>query len=119
MIQARFFIGDEPIEYNFNESDIHSAINDLSMIYLEKMYVLPITIFVSADLYKSITEVVRYSAMPTQGITTMQFMTANGVVLVKPVAEPKERFIYAGNQQGYENSLIDKKFEEVFFGVEE
>lgn len=120
MIEARFYIGDEPIQYQFDEvADMNIAINDLAMLYLEKMRVLPITIFLSYDLYKIILQQAQRNVgvPPIGGITTMQFMTSNGIVLVKPVGEPKERFIYAGNQQGYENSLLDKKFEEMVLGV--
>lgn len=121
MIQARFFIGDSPIEYNFDENNINLAINELSMMYYEKMNVLPLAIFISLDLYRSIMLTMRYT--PTSdfkvGINNMQYRVSNGVVMVKPVVEPKERFIYAGNQQGYENALIDKRFEEIVFGVEE
>lgn len=119
MIQARFFIGDESVEYSFDENDIYSAIDTLAMVYYEKMKCLPIAIFVSPDLYKIVTtQNMRHSAGINVGVLNMQFHTAVGVVMVKPVFEPKERFIYAGNQQGYENSLIDKRFEEVIFGVE-
>lgn len=120
MIQARFFIGDDPIEYNFDENNINSAINDLSMMYYEKLHRMPMAIFLSPDLYKAITsQNMRYTNanMPSIGVMNMQFNTSVGVIMVKPVYEPKERFIYAGNQQGYENALIDKRFEEIILGV--
>ena len=120
MIQARFFIGDYDVEYAFNELDINKAINDLSMMYYEKKHVLPISIFLSYDLYKLVISE-QYSRYITtsNALINIQYMTSNGIIMVKPVPEPKERLIYAGNQQGYENSLIDKKFEEIFLDSEE
>lgn len=121
MIQARFFIGDKPIEYSFDEtSEINEAINTLSMMYWEQMNKLPVAIFLSFDLYKSImTQNIRVSSQVSiPGFQAVQFMTSLGVVMVKPVLEPKERFIYAGDQQGYEHALIDKKFEEIILGIE-
>lgn len=122
VIQTRFFIGEEPIEYSFNEENLYAAINDLSMLYYEKMGILPIAVFLSPDLYKFATNQNRRITgvnFNTPGIQTMQFMTGLGVVLVQPVPEPKERFIYAGNQQGYQNALIDKRFEEIILEFEE
>lgn len=120
MIEARFFIGDELVEYTFDETaEINNAIDHLSMRYYEKMGIMPMVIFLSPDLYKLVlTQNVRFATqLPIAGIHTMQFNTSVGVVMVKPVFEPKERFIYAGNEQGYQNALIDKRFEEIVLGV--
>lgn len=119
MIEARFFIGDEPIAYMFDETtQMRTTIDHLAMLHYEKLGILPHAIFLSMDLYKIVsTQNVRYSTqMPVQGVTAIQFLTGLGIIMVKPVSEPSDRFIYAGNQQGYENALIDKKFEEIVLG---
>lgn len=123
MIIARFFIGDEPIEYAFDETaSINNAIDHLAMLYYEKMGKMPMGIFLSPDLYKLVlTQNVRFhTQMPMDtGFQAASFHTSVGMVMVKIVSDPKERFIYAGDQAGYENALIDKRFEEIVFGVED
>lgn len=119
MILARFFIGDEPIEYSFNENNIQIAINDLSMMYYEKLGATPLTIFLSPDLYHEVyrqsMSIYTYASM-TPELAVARFHTAVGIVEVQPVYEPKERFIYAGDQKGYQGALIDKRFEEIVLG---
>lgn len=120
MIQARFFIGDNHIEYDFDEtSQISEAINDLAMIYHEHTGALPTSIFISYDLFKVITSQTRHYGSAAFGVNQVQYWTSIGPVMVQPVLEPKERFIYAGDRKGYENALIDKKFEELVLGEED
>ena len=122
MITARFFIGDEPIEYTFDETaSINNAVDHLSMLYYEKIGKLPMAIFMSPDLYKLVmTQNVRFhTQLQLPGIQAAQFHTSLGMVMVKPVSEPNERFIYAGDSAGYQNALLDKRFEEIFLGDDE
>ena len=121
MIEARFFIGDLEVNHVFNEDQINETINELSMIHLEKLGHLPLAIYLSPDLYKAIMMQtrVRTPMADTPGANIMHFWTANGSVMVKPVFEPKERFIYAGTEQGYQDALINKRFEELVLGIEE
>ena len=120
MILARYFIGEESIEYKFDENQsISNAIDHLSMLYYEKMFVMPIAVYLSPDLYKLImTQNVRYhNQLEMPGIQAMQFYTSIGTVMVKPVKDNVQRFIYAGNEEGYHNALatakMDKHFEDL------
>ena len=120
MIRARFFIGDEPIEYDFDETvALNNAVDHLSMLYYEKKGILPLSIFMSPDLYSiMMKQNVRYTTqLPMYGMNVTQFLCSMGTVTVQVVREPKERFIYAGNEQGYQDALIDKKFEELVLGI--
>lgn len=118
MVYAKYYIGDEPIEYSFDENDsINNAVDHLSMLYYEKLGVMPISIFLSPDLYKlMMKQNIRFhTQLPLDtGFTAASFHTSLGTVMVQLVSEPKERFIYAGNRAGYEQSLLDKRFEEIF-----
>ena len=117
MVHAKYYIGDESIEYSFDENvSINNAVDQLCMMYYEKMQVMPLAIFLSPDLYKlmMVQNVRFHTQLPVAGFTAASFHTSLGTVMVQLVNEPKERFIYAGNRQGYEQALIDKRFEEIF-----
>lgn len=125
MIIAKYFIGDESIEYHFDETEsINNAIDHLAMLYYEKQGVMPIAVYLSLDLYHAVTtQNVRYNTqLEMAGIKALQFHTSIGVTMVKPVAGA-EKFIYAGSESGFKNAFavatMDKHFEDLVLEVED
>lgn len=114
-MQVRYFIGDESIEYSFNlEKDINIAINDLCMIYFDRRNEMPLAIFLSRDLYADLMKkanTVMYQGSSVYSI--VQFYTILGMVPIRLIPELVPFFIYVGDEEGYKNALIDKRFEEI------
>lgn len=126
MVLARYFIGDESIEYRFDETaEIGNAIDHLAMLYYEKTSDMPAAIYLSPDLYSVILKqnVRYYTQLQEPTAQFYSFHTSMGTVPVKLVRDNVKLFIYAGSDNGYHNALqtakMDKHFEDIVFGVED
>lgn len=126
MVLARYFIGDEEIDYRFDEeASINNAIEDLSMMYYGKTNDMPTAIWLSHDLYKKIVEqnVRYYTQLPLRGMEVVSFYTSAGIVEVKPIYDDVKLFIYAGSEEGFKTALetakMDKFFEDIVLNEEE
>lgn len=105
MINAHYFIDGELIDMWFDT--INDAINVLTLTYLDRTGYDPEYIFMSYEVYSEMLKDVQTSFPQANSIP--KFYTVSGFVEIKPVRDPKGRFIYVG----------DKEFERVFFGEED
>jgi hypothetical protein len=115
MINARYFIDGQLVDMWFDTPV--GAISTLANIYLETTNKDPEYIFMSYELYADMLKEAQTVSAYVNSIP--KFMTATGIIEIKLVRDPKGRFIYVGDEQGYKNCLIDKEFEKIFFGVED
>lgn len=115
MINAHYFINGEVIDMWFDTP--HEAINALANRYLDIMHKSPECVFMSYEVYEGMLQDIPFRN--PQASSILRFYTISGAIDVKPVRDPKGRFIYVGDEQGYKNCLIDKEFEKIFFGVED